>query len=194
MSSYIALRVVITDVGHGPCPIPYPRKSTPCANVPCARVWQAPELFVAKYCRCPSTSECVLEFSWTSFWRCPLRTSLAVSRLEVLMPRVVVHSSFIWGAIKITLHMEWGLGGSYWAKRAASVMVPISVRYSRSATAAKALFRSLGSRVRFCVLHLRWECLAFFTRRILRCSSSSSWGGTAVGSSAKTSTSCLLSY
>jgi hypothetical protein len=37
----------------------------------------------------------------------------------------------------------WGLGGSCWAKSAASVMAPIGVRYSRSAAAAKALLRFL---------------------------------------------------
>jgi hypothetical protein len=32
MSSPTTLRVVITDVGRGLCPILYPKKSTPCAQ------------------------------------------------------------------------------------------------------------------------------------------------------------------
>jgi hypothetical protein len=32
MSNLTALQVVTTDVGRGPCPIPYPRRSMPCVQ------------------------------------------------------------------------------------------------------------------------------------------------------------------
>jgi hypothetical protein len=62
-------------------------------TVLCARVLQAPELFVAEYCRCPSTFEGVFEFSRTPSRRC-LQVLPSVRRgCEALMPQVVVQST-----------------------------------------------------------------------------------------------------
>jgi hypothetical protein len=64
------------------------------------------ELFVIEYCRRPSTSEGIFEFSELHLEGVFRILSWLHRGCEVLMPRVVVKSSFIWGAIELALYME----------------------------------------------------------------------------------------